>query len=103
MRSFGDYAVMLNSLAPQLRPKNFKDQTSTAKIDTLKFHLEDDLSGVSSYYGTLNGEWVLLEWDPKNDLLYYVKGERFLEGQNTIRITAKDKVGNVEEWSVTIR
>ena len=102
-RSFGDYAVMLDSLAPQLRPKNFKDQTSTAGIDTLKFHLEDDLSGIRSISGTLNGKWVLLEHDPKNDLLYYVKDERFISGQNTIRITVKDKVGNVKELSVTVR
>ncbi len=101
-RSFGDYAVMLDSLAPQLRPKNFKDQTSTAGIDTLKFHLEDDLCGIRSISGTLNGKWVLLEHDPKNDLLYYVKDGRFINGQNTIRITVKDKVGNVKELSVTI-
>lgn len=102
-RSFGDYAVMLDSLAPQLRPMNFKDQTSTAGIDTLKFRLEDDLSGIRSISGTLNGKWVLLEHDPKNDLLYYVKDARFINGQNTIRITVKDKVGNVKELSVTIR
>jgi len=102
-RSFGDYAVMLDSLAPILRAKNFKDQTSTAGLDTLQFHLEDKLAGIRSYSGTLNGEWVLLEFDPKNDLLYYVKDERFINGQNTIRITAKDKVGNMKELSVTVR
>jgi len=102
-RSFGDYAVMLDSLAPELRPKNFKDQTSTAGIDTLKFHLEDDLAGIRSYSGTLNGKWVLLEFDPKNDLLYYVKDERFLKGQNTFRLKVSDKVGNVKELSVTIQ
>lgn len=102
-RSFGDYAVMLDSLAPELRPKNFRDQTSTTGIDTLKFHLEDDLSGFQSISGTLNGKWVLLEHDPKNDLIFYVKDERFISGQNTIRITVKDKVGNVKELSVTVQ
>lgn len=102
-RSFGDYAVLLDSLAPQLRPKNFKDQTSTAGIDTLTFHLEDGLSGIHSFAGMLNGKWVLLEFDPKNNLLYYVKDERFINGQNTFRITAKDNVGNVRELNVTVR
>ena len=102
-RSFGDYAVMLDSLAPQLKAKNFKDQTSTAGIDTLKFHLEDNLSGIQSIYGTLNGKWVLLEHDPKNDLLFYIKDERFINSQNTIRITVKDKVGNERELSVLVR
>ena len=102
-RSFGDYAVMLDSLAPILRPKNFQNEMSYPNLDTLKFHLEDDLSGIRSYSGTLNGKWVLLEFDPKNDLLYYVKDERFISGQNTIRIKAQDKVGNVKELSVTVQ
>lgn len=102
-RSFGDYAVMLDSLAPILRPKNFQDQTAYPNLDTLKFHLEDDLSGIASYSGTLNGKWVLLEFDPKNNLLYYVKDERMVKGMNTFRLKATDKVGNVKELSVTIQ
>lgn len=101
--SFGDYAVMLDSLAPILRPKNFQDQTSYPNLDTLKFHLEDDLSGIRSYSGTLNGKWVLLEYDPKNDLLYYVKDERMVKGLNTFRLKARDKVGNLKELNVTIQ
>jgi len=101
-RSFGDYTVMLDSLAPELRPKNFKDRTSTAGINTLKFHFDDDLSGIGSYSATLNGKWVLMEHDPKNNLLYYVKDKRFLSGQNTIQITAKDKVGNVKSLRVRV-
>ena len=102
-RSFGDYAVMLDSLAPILRPKNFQNEMSYPYLDTVKFHLEDDLSGISSYSGTLNGKWVLLEFDPKNDLLYYVKDDRFSKGLNNFRIKVSDKVGNVKELSVTIQ
>jgi murein DD-endopeptidase MepM/ murein hydrolase activator NlpD len=102
-RSFGDYAVMVDSTAPILKPKNFKDQTATAGISRLEFTLSDNLSGVASVSGTLNGKWVLLEQDPKNNLLYYIKDERFINGQNTFRIKATDKVGNVKELSVTVR
>jgi hypothetical protein len=107
-RSFGNYAVMLDSVAPQLKPKNFnpdshRDQTSTSGLNRLEFTLSDNLSGVDVVAGTLNGKWVLLEQDPKNNLLYYVKDERFVKGQNTFRISAKDKVGNVRELSVTVQ
>jgi len=102
-RSFGDYAVMLDTLAPVLKTLNFNDRTSTAGIDTLKFHLKDDLSGIGQYRGTLNGKWVLLEYDPKNDLLYHVKDERFRTGQNTFRIKVNDRVGNTQELNVTVQ
>lgn len=101
-RSFGDYAVMVDSTSPILKPKNFKDQTATAGISRLEFTLSDNLSGVASVSGTLNGKWVLLEQDPKNNLLYYIKDERFIDGQNTFCIKATDKVGNVKELSVTV-
>jgi len=101
-RSFGDYAVMKDSLAPELRPKNFRDQTETARFDTLIFHLRDELSGIATYRGTLNGKWVLLEHDPKNNILFYVKDARWNKGQNTLRISTNDKVGNTKELSVTV-
>lgn len=102
-RSFGDYSVMLDSVAPRLTPKNFKDQTSTAGLSRLEFTLSDNLAGVKTVTGTLNGKWVLLEQDPKNSLLYYTKDERFIVGQNTLRISATDAVGNVRELNVTVR
>ena len=102
-RSFGDYAVMLDSVAPRLTPKNFKDQTSTAGLSRLEFTLSDNLAGVKTVTGTLNGKWVLLEQDPKNSLLYYTKDERFINGQNTFRISATDAVGNVRELNITVQ
>jgi hypothetical protein len=102
-RSFGDYAVMRDSLAPELRPKNFTQTSTVARIDTLLFFLRDDLAGIASYTATLNGQWVLLEHDPKNNLLYYVKDERFRTGQNTLRIAATDKVGNIKELNLTLQ
>ena len=102
-RSFGDYAVMIDSIPPRLAPKNFKDQSSTTGLKRLEFTLSDNLAGVKTVTGTLNGKWVLLEQDPKNNLLYYDKDERFISGQNTFRIAATDAVGNVKELNVTVQ
>lgn len=102
-RSFGKYAVMIDSMAPQLRPKNFKNLHATAHLDTLMFHVKDNLAGIDSYTATLNGAWVLLEFDPKNNVLYYVKDNRFLEGQNTLRLRVSDKVNNISELNITVR
>ncbi len=102
-RSFGDYAVMLDSIPPRVTPKNFKDQTSTVGLSRLEFTLYDNLAGVKTVTATLNGKWVLLEQDPKNSLLYYTKDERFIKGQNTFRIKATDAVGNSKELNITVQ
>ena len=86
-----------------MKNKNFKDQTSTTGLSRLEFTLSDNLAGVKTVTGTLNGKWVLLEQDPKNSLLYYTKDKRFINGQNTFRISATDAVGNVRELNITVQ
>ncbi|MCF8257699.1 MAG: M23 family metallopeptidase [Flavobacteriales bacterium] len=93
-RSFGNYAVMQDTTPPVLRPKNFREGQSTALLDTLIVHLGDDLSGIQSYRATLNGSWLLMEHDPKNRVIYYVKDDRFKAEGDLLEITAIDKVGN---------
>jgi hypothetical protein len=102
-RSFGSYAVMQDTTPPVLKPKNFREAQSTALLDTLIVHLDDDLSGIQSYRATLNGQWVLMEHDPKNHILYYVKDERFKAEGNLLEVTATDKVGNSTELRVSCK
>lgn len=102
-RSFGNYSVMQDTTPPQLSPKGFSNGQTTTGKDTLTFLLDDDLAGIASYIATLNGRWVLMEHDPKNSVIFYVKDERFVNGDNVLQITATDNVGNVSTLDITVR
>ncbi len=94
IRQFGDYAIVVDTIPPELRPLNFRDGKNMSGMKVLKVAAKDELAGIDSYEATLNGEWLLMEWDPKNDLLLYSIDERLKSGKNTFRLIVTDGVGN---------
>jgi len=67
-------------------------------IFRLRIEIKDDLSGIDSYRPTLNGQWILMEHDPKNNLLFYEVDERMQKGSNQFEIVVKDKCGNMNSY-----
>ena len=59
---------------------------------TLK--MTDNLSGIDSYRGTVDGKWVLMEYDAKNDKLSYFFDRKVSAGDHTFKLVVKDEVGN---------
>lgn len=70
LTSFGEYAVALDTLSPEIIPRHLKARDLTG-IRSLQFTVKDDLSGVQKYEGYIDDQWVLFEYDPKNDLITY--------------------------------
>jgi hypothetical protein len=66
---FGDYFVTIDTIPPTVsvtsKTANFGNQT---KLTVL---LSDNFSGIESYNGYIDGQWVLFEYDPKNKLMFY--------------------------------
>jgi hypothetical protein len=42
----------------------------TGKRD-IRIRINDDLSGIKSYEGTIDGKWALFEYDQKSEMLIY--------------------------------
>jgi len=102
-RSFGKYSVMADTLPPTLRPLNFTDGGSIATLDTLRFKLTDDLSGIATYTAKLDGKWLLMEHDPKNQVIYHVKDHRITSAPQVLEVTATDNVGNTASLTLNLR
>jgi hypothetical protein len=102
IREFGDYSISVDTIQPKItaiNPESFKNLAGQKKV---KFTISDELSGIASYRGTLNGKWILMEYDPKNDLLYYTIDERLLAGQNTFSLEVTDGKGNRKVYSARL-
>jgi hypothetical protein len=56
--------------------------------------VKDDISGVDSYSAEINGKWILMEYDPKNDQLNIPLTDSIPMGKFDLIITVKDKCGN---------
>jgi hypothetical protein len=102
-RALGKYVVMADSTNPTIRPLNFKNGGDISALKQLRIEIKDDLSGIDSYHPKLNGQWILMEYDPKNNLLFYEIDERMQNGSNQFEIVVKDKCGNTSSYRAELR
>ncbi len=108
--NFGHYFVTIDTIAPTI--KQVFINTEEAIGDSLHYYFEikDNFSGIGKYEGNLNGEWILLDFDAKSNLLTYhfdkiwynlaaqnkdskLKNTAIIKPEVLIRVT--DKKGNV--------
>lgn len=98
IKVFGKYFVMRDTVDPTIRPFNFdakgKTTTDFSALSSIQFKIDDNLSGVKTYRGTIDGKWVLFEYDAKNDKLKYTFDEHVGKGQHELLLVVTDAVGN---------
>lgn len=101
-KTFGDFSVKVDSVAPTLHPINFFDGHKFSKGNQLTLHLSDDFSGIDSYRATINGRWILMEYEPKRNLLFYTFDNNFPPEKVVLAVSAWDNCGNKIEKTWTI-
>jgi hypothetical protein len=93
-RSFGDYAIMIDTVTPEIKAVNVYPGKNISKQNNIKIRIDDDLAGIKSYKATLNGRWILMEYNINTDLLVYNFDERLMRGKNSLELTVIDNCGN---------
>lgn len=94
-RNLGTYTLAKDSIAPKVYAKNFKEGQWLTNYNYLSVRISDDLSGIDSYTATLNGEWILMEYEPKTNTLTYDFEDKVLEEkQYALKVVVTDNVGN---------
>jgi len=94
-RDLGTYTIAKDTTPPLIRPKNFKAKQWLSNYRYLSIYIADDLSGIASYNATLNGEWILMEYEPKTRTLTYNFDDKILDQkQCELTVEVTDNVGN---------
>jgi hypothetical protein len=91
-RTFGNFSAVIDTVSPSLKPRSFSEDLSLA--DFMSFTVEDTLSGLSAYNAFVDGEWILLEYDPKNKKLIHYFDGKVKPGQHELEIIVEDSVKN---------
>ncbi|MSQ78482.1 MAG: M23 family metallopeptidase [Flavobacteriaceae bacterium] len=86
---------------PTIKPTNINKKVKV-KGDFINFEIKDKLSGIGSYRGTLDGKWVLMDYDAKNDWLTYIFDENTPKGKLLFHLVVKDKKDNMTVWKKVI-
>ena len=68
----------------------------------LSLNISDDLSGIDTYSATLNGEWILMEYEPKTNTITYNFDDKILNtNECELKVTVTDNVGNSNTFTST--
>jgi hypothetical protein len=102
IREFGNYTVAVDTVPPQIRPVNVAPDKNVAKQKDLSFRISDNLSGIRSYRGTLNGKWILMDYDAKSGRLVYSFDDRIRSGKNAFKLVVRDAVGNESVYQAAL-
>ena len=85
--SFGDFTIVIDTIKPDL--KFYKRLP-----EKVLFSVKDDLSGIKDYVAKINGEWTILEYDYKNELLVFYINNTNLSDKVMLEISVSDLVNN---------
>ncbi|MDZ7743973.1 MAG: M23 family metallopeptidase [Bacteroidota bacterium] len=101
IRDFGNYTVGIDTIPPEIRALNVYDNKNIQGYPSIRISIKDDLSGIKDYRASLNGQWILMEYDPKNDLLEYFVDSKLQKGKNAFSLEVKDERGNRSQINYT--
>ena len=95
VKILGKYALVSDTVAPIISSVFPIDGKWITDQKTIQLSISDNLSGIKSYTGYLNGKWILFEYDNKTrKLTHYFNDGIVAEGANDLKVIVVDNVGN---------
>jgi murein DD-endopeptidase MepM/ murein hydrolase activator NlpD len=98
-RTFGDYYIKVDTVPPIIRPLNIRNGVNMATLQRIALKIGDNLSGVKSYAGKIDGKWVLMEWDYKTHVLSYKFDKDIAHGKHIFELTVTDNKDNISQFT----
>lgn len=102
IREFGRYTLMADSISPVIKAVNISNSKNIRNQETIRMTISDNLSGIKTYNAYLNGKWILMDYDAKNNLLEYQYDEMLLTGKNEFKLEITDNAGNKSSYKATL-
>ena len=94
-KRFGTYSIAYDSISPFVKPINFKSKANLTDYRYLKFYIADKQTGIKSYNGYIDDQWILFEYDYKTGKLTYDFSDIELIGnKHTLKLIVTDKLDN---------
>ncbi|MCX2583461.1 M23 family metallopeptidase [Pedobacter sp. MR22-3] len=99
-RNFGSFYIAVDTIAPRISPINIIEGKSMSGLSRMNFRISDNLSGIKSFNGYLDGKWILMEFDAKTATLWHSFDERTTSGKHTFELVVADMKDNTRRYTV---
>ncbi|MEZ7503711.1 M23 family metallopeptidase [Flavobacterium sp. Arc2] len=95
VRSLGNYTLAMDTTAPTISIGKSIEGRWLSTQKTIQLSINDSGSGIKSYNGYLNGNWILFEYDNKTRKITHDFSDGIVaEGANDLKVVVTDNVGN---------
>lgn len=89
----GTYKLYEDLVPPIVKP--IESKSNYKVTDLISLEISDELSGIDSFRGEINGKWALFEYDFKTKRITHQLKEKIAQkGKNKLILDVKDKMGN---------
>lgn len=95
VKTLGKYALVLDTIAPKILIAKPIEGKWLSDKKNIQLTINDSQSGIKSYNGYLNGNWVLFEYESKTKKITHNFSDGIVaEGANELKVVVIDNVGN---------
>jgi len=92
---FSYFVIATDTIAPTIK---FADKSHAG----VKFLIDDQLSGIGNYSATLNGKWLLMNYDYKRKLLWSDQLDKAVPLKGKFELVVTDNAGNQKIIKATL-
>ncbi len=100
LKTFGSFFITIDTIAPVITPLNIASGKNMNSISKMSFKIRDNLSGIKSFNGYIDGKWVLMEFDTKTATLWHTFDERTASGKHSLELIVADMKDNVRRYAI---
>ena len=94
-REFGSFTVVMDTIQPIIKDYRYIKKNNDNYTKQISVKINDHESGIDFYRGEIDGEWILMEYDFKSNLLIYqIDPEKINQGEHTLKVIVRDKLDN---------
>ena len=97
-REFGNYFIKIDTTPPRITPINITDGKVLTNISRISFKVSDNLSGLRNFRATIDGRWVLMEFDAKRALLWHTFDGNTGPGNHQLQLVVSDIKLNTQTY-----
>ena len=95
-KRLGTFFIKNDSVLPLIKSLSFKKGDWISNKNEIKFKILDKETGIKKYRGSINGKWVLFEYEyKKNEISYSFDQYYIKKSRNELEIYVEDMVGNI--------
>lgn len=99
-RNFGNFFIAIDTVAPTIVPVNIANGKNMAGLSKMSFRISDNLSGIKSFNGYIDGKWILMEFDTKTANLWHNFDEQTKAGKHSFELIVVDMKDNTKRYAI---